>query len=198
MLTEAISINRKYEDKMIKMREKYDSVELKIESLRGVLRKLRKECLNNDEIVSNMKDDFNIMKNLANRLLADISKMKQEIQLLKVDITDKEEDITNRDSCIKQLEILLESITHKYAENEKRRNKITHEVATQAKATVANASSSADFLPTPLGGVAARETENKRPGRGDALLPGRIFKLADKNWPSIKSGLQYRRAIDKL
>ena len=138
MLTEAISINRKYEDKMIKMREKYDSVELKIESLRGVLRKLRKECLNNDEIVSNMKDDFNIMKNLANRLLVNISKMKQEIQLLKVDINDKEEDITNRDSCIKQLEILLESITHKYAENEKRRNKITHEVATQAKAAEFN------------------------------------------------------------
>ena len=63
MLTEAISISRKYEDKMIKMRNKYDSVELEIESLRGILRKLRKECLNNDEIVSSLKDDFNIMKN---------------------------------------------------------------------------------------------------------------------------------------
>jgi len=212
MLTDAISLNRKYEDKMTIMREKYETVELQHDSIKTILRKMRRDSVDNNTLTSQLKDDYTKMKSLTNQLLSDIKSAKEEIQAQRADLADKQEDITNRDAAITQLETLLERITHRYAENEKKRIKVTHEVATQAVPTVVNTSTHADFLPTPLGSsassVAANDVENRKPrgGGGDALLPGRIYKLSDENesWPSRisipakRTSLSFRRLIDKL
>merc|ERR1711957_132920 len=104
----------------------------------------------------------------------------------KANLTEKQEDVNNRNRAIEQLERLLEHITHKYAKNERVRIKVTHEVAVQAVATLTDATSHADFLST-QGGIS---TEFAKPTikNPNALLPGHIFQ----------SGLQYRRVIDKL
>jgi len=211
ILTDAISSNRKYEDKMTIMREKYETIEPQLDSIKSILRKMRRDSVDNNTLTSQLKDDYTKMKALTNRLMSDINGAKEEIQAQRADLADKQEDITNRDVAITQLETLLERITHRYAENEKRRIKVTHEVATQAVPTVVNTATLADFLPTPLGSsasVAVNDVENRKPrgGGSDALLPGRIYKLSDENesWPSRisipakRTSLSFRRLIDKL
>lgn len=202
VLTEAIGLNRRYEDKMIKLRDTCNVVESEIESLRTILRKMRRECQKNEDVTSKLKDDYVRMRTVVCRLLDHIKSSKQEIEAQKVDIADKQVDVENRDKAISQLEALLGSITHKYAENERRRIKITHDIAIQSAPKMIDSTTHVDFLlPTPLGGLAA-ERQNRR--LDDlTLIPGRLYKTPiEENWPSrIKSGLgflQYRRAVDKL
>jgi len=203
MLTEAISVNRKYDDKMIKMRENYDCVEPKIDSIRCVLRKIRRECIGSHDTIFKLKGDYKILCEIANKILDELRVSKDTIRTQKKDLTEKHEDVCNRDLAIEQLEALLQNITHRYAENERLRIKVTHEVSVQAVPAVADSESHADFLPTPLRDVVSA-TENKKPR--NALLPGRILTipLTDENWPSRdnvgskKAGLKYRRAIDML
>lgn len=194
MLTEAIAVNRTYEEKMINIRDKYDYVEPKIDAIRGILRKTLRESLHNKETISQLKVDYEKVRTVANRLLDEARVSKEKIQAQQDYIAEKQEDVNNRNLAIEQLEKLLEKITHKYAENERLRIKVTHEAAVQAVPAVAEATSHADFLSTPSrGGVSAdsADSAHKHPLKNsNALLPGHIF--------NIPSGLQYRRAIDKL
>jgi hypothetical protein len=123
---------------------------------------------------------------------------REKIEAQKQALVEKENDITNRDAGIEQLEKMLENITHRYADNERRRIKITHEAAIQAVPAVSHTSSHADFLPTPL--IDSQNEQNKRPVC--ALVEGQIFNLKDENWPSRinvgSRGIQFRRALDKL
>ena len=198
MLTEALVHTRKYEDKLIKMQEKYDLVEPKIDSLRHSLRKTRRECLDNNDIISKLKIDFSRCRTATMQSLVELKMSREKVEVQKQTLVEKENDVTNRDSAMEQLEKLLENITHKYAENERRRTKITHEAAIQAVPTVSHTSSHADFLPTPLADF--ENEQNKRPLC--ALVEGRIFNLQDENWPSRinvgSRGIQFRRALDKL
>lgn len=201
MLTEAISLNRKYEGTIMRMTEKYDCVEPMFDSIRQSLRKTRRECLDNNAIVIKLKGDFEKLKATANRLLDELKAAKETVQAKEQTLNEKRQDINNRDAAIEQLEKLLEKITHKYAENERLRIKVTHEAEVQAVPAVRDALSHADFLPTPLRGIAAADSENQKP----ALLQGRIFNISsDENWLSRintrrpMKGIQFRKAIDKL
>jgi len=183
---------------MLKMQEKYCTLEQNIDSLRCILRKMRRECVTNDDIMSMLKDDHGKMITNVNRLVAELNASKEVIRTQQVNIAEKEDDVSNRDDALAQLESILEQITHKYAES----IKDTNEVATQAAPMVADAASHADFLPS--------LPDNKH--SDDALLPGRIINVDLDNWPSrinlsynpnhfvgaVKPGLQYRRALDKL
>ncbi|KAL3808122.1 hypothetical protein ACHAXA_004976 [Cyclostephanos tholiformis] len=194
MLQESISSNRNYEDKILIMQNRYGNVEKNIDSVRCSLRKLRREYLSNYDTISMLKDDQGKMTTSVNRLIADLMASKKLIRAQQANLAEKEDGMTNRDMVINELEAILEQITHKYAENELNRIKVTYEVATQAAPVVADASSHADFLPS------LPEYQST----GDALIPGRIINVDLENWPSrinlsaVKPGLQYRRAIDKL
>ena len=194
MLHASNSTNRQYEDKMLKMQAKYGTVEQNVDSVRCVLRKMRRECLNNNDIISMLKDDQGKMNTYVNRLVAELKASKEVILAQQGNLADEQNDVSNRDAAIAQLEAILEQITHKYAENEHRRIKDTCEGATQAVPMVADAASHADFLPSLTDDIHS----------DDALIPGRIIKLDLENWPlyssrgAVKPGLQYRRALDKL
>ena len=192
------STNRQYEDKMLKMQDKYGTVEQIVDSVRRVLHILRSECLNNNDIMSMLKDDQGKMNTHVNRLVAELKASKELILAQQGNLADKQNDVSNRDAAIAQLEAIFEQIAHKYAENEHRRIKDTCETATQAAPMLADAASHADFLPSLTDDI----------NSDDALIPGRIIKLDLENWPSrinlyssrgaVKPGLQYRRALDKL
>ena len=187
MLTEAIAVNRKYEEKMIRMREKYDCIEPKIDSIRCMVRKTLRESLKDNETMSKLKVDYEKIRTISFRLLDQARASKTKIQNQEDQLAEKQNDINNRNLAIEQLDKLLEKITHKYAENERLRIKITHEAAVQAVPAVTDATSHADFLSTPLRGEVLAEPANKQPIKNsNALLPGHIFNI------------QYRRAIDKL
>ena len=197
MLHASNSICRHYEDKMLKMHEKYGTVEQNVDSVRRVLHKLQRECQNNNDIMSMLKDDQGKMNTYVNRLVAELKASKEVILAQQGNLADEQNDVSNRDAAIAQLEAILEQITHKYAENEHRRIKDTCETATQAAPMVADAASHADFLPSLTGDI----------NSDDALIPGRIINLDLENWSrinlnlsrgAVKPGLQYRRALDKL
>ena len=182
---------------MLKMHEKYGTVEQNVDSVRRVLHKLQRECLNNNDIMSMLKDDQGKMNTYVNRLVAELKASKEMILAQQGNLADEQNDVSNRDAAIAQLEAILEQITHKYAENEHRRIKDTCETATQAAPMVADAASHADFLPSLTGDI----------NSDDALIPGRIINLDLENWSrinlnlsrgAVKPGLQYRRALDKL
>ena len=84
VLTEAIGLNRRYEDKMIKLRDKCNVVESEIESLRTILRKMRRECQKNEDVTSKLKDDYVRMRTVVCRLLDHIKSSKQEIEDYKI------------------------------------------------------------------------------------------------------------------
>ena len=194
MLHASNSTCRHYEDKMLKMHEKYGTVEQNVDSIRRVLHKLQRECLNNNDIMSMLKDDQGKMNTYVNRLVAELKASKEVILVQQGNLADEQNDVSNRDAAIAQLEAILEQITHKYAENEHRRIKDTCETATQAAPMVADAASHADFLPSLTGDI----------NSDDALIPGRIINLdlerinLNLSRGVVKPGLQYRRALDKL
>ena len=194
MLHASNSTCRHYEDKMLKMHEKYGTVEQNVDSIRRVLHKLQRECLNNNDIMSMLKDDQGKMNTYVNRLVAELKASKEVILVQQGNLADEQIDVSNRDAAIAQLEAILEQITHKYAENEHRRIKDTCETATQAAPMVADAASHADFLPSLTGDI----------NTDDALIPGRIINLdlerinLNLSRGVVKPGLQYRRALDKL
>jgi hypothetical protein len=219
LLTESIKVNRRYEEKARIMRDKYETAEQILEETRGTLRKLRKDCLNNNDEISKLFVDFYKLRPATERLLQDLVSAREKITSLDATIDEKQGDIDARNEAIEQLEKLLENITHRYAENERLRIKVTHEVAIQAVVTTKDMCCVADFLPTPLRTVAVNEDDNKSKASCDALLPGRIIQIQDdENWPmtqypsrinvkppsSLKvnvrqtSNSKYRRAIDQL
>ena len=87
---------------------------------------------------------------------------------------------------IETFEEMLQNITQRYAENERRRVKVTKEQSVQAVRHVTDVSTHADFLEK----SPQQEKENQR----EALLPGRIFQIPEFQL----SKLQFRKAIDKL
>ena len=223
LLTESINVNRRYEEKMRLMRDKYEHAEYTLEETRGAMRKLRKDCNDNQVLTAKLHDDFNKLRLATERLLQESVTSRQTITLLNVTVGEKEGDIEARDEAIAQLEKLLENITHRYAENERLRIKVTREVAIQAVAATKDMCCVADFLPTPLRTVTANDDESKSRMSCDALLPGRIIQIHDdENWPMMSqtrkrekqpvsevkypsrvnvkppSSLSLRRAIDRL
>ena len=193
--SESLRLNRLYEDKMTKMRAKCESVESEIELIRGLLRKLRREARDNNDTIAALKADHTTLRTLANRLLSDWGSSKKRILGQDSELAERRQDIENRDAAISQLETLLQTITQRYAENERARIKVTHEVSVQAVAEVAERSSHADFLPTPLRCEGAVDAAENRENKRHALLPGRIFSI-DKTWRP--TSINYRRVIDKL
>ena len=209
LLTESIKVNRRYEEKMRIMRDKYENAEEFLDQTRGVLRKLRKDCKHDKDISAKLFCDFNELRSVTERLLRELAAAKSEIISLNTVIDEKQDDIDGRDEAIQHLEKLLENITHRYAENERLRIKVTHEMAIQAVVATKEMCCSADFLPTPLRTVTANDDDSKSKASCDALLPGRIIQIKDdENWPMMKypsrvnvkppSSLNFRRAIDRL
>ena len=135
--------------------------------------------------------------------MQELKELKMETFAHKGYLAEKEAELSMRDTAIQNMEALLEKITHKYAEKERLRIKVVHaNAAVQAAPTIADASVHADFLPSVVRKGNPVVSENKK--ADDALLPGRIINVPDENWPSrinighMQSGLQFRRALDKL
>ena len=136
------------------------------------------------------------------RLLVELNEYKALIRDKQAKLDAAVRDVSDRDIAIQQLESMFESTTHRYAENERRRIKITHEMAIQATSVMSDASSHVDFLPS--------LPDSSKCSSDSSLIPGRVFNVDSENWPSrinvsynstksIVSGpLQYRRALDKL
>ena len=209
LLTETIKVNRRYEEKMRIIRNKYENAEEALDQSRGVLRKLRKDCQHNRDISTKLFDDFSKLRPVTERLLQELANKRLEIISLNTVIGEKQDDIDGRDEAIEHLEKLLENITHRYAENERLRIKVTHERAVQAVIATKEICCVADFLPTPLRTVTTNDDDSKSKASCDALLPGRIIQIKDdENWPVMKypsrvnvkppSSLNFRRAIDRL
>ncbi|KAL3794930.1 hypothetical protein HJC23_004307 [Cyclotella cryptica] len=208
LLTNAVGVNRRYEEKMTTIRNKHENAEQILEVVRGTMRNLRKDCQNNKDMTTKLHDDFFRLRTVTERLLQELRMTKETIQILHVTINEKQEDIDARDEAMQQLEKFLENITHRYAENERLRIKVTLDAAVQAVSSTKDISCVADFLPTPLRTVAG-EDDNKSKSSSDALLPGRIIQIQnDENWPLGKypsmvnigppSALGYRKIIDRL
>ncbi|KAL7511251.1 hypothetical protein ACHAXN_008354 [Cyclotella atomus] len=223
LLTEAIKLNRWYEDKMRIMRDKHENAEQILEDTRCTLRKLRKDCHDNNSTTVKLRIDYDKLRPATEKLLQELAASREEIISLNASLQDKQGDIEARDDAIQQLENLLESITHRYAENERMRIKVTHEIAIQAVVATKDMCCVADFLPTPLRTVTANDDDSKSKMSCDALIPGRIIQIQDnENWPMLHqtrtrekqlelkypsrvnlnvkppSSLNYRRAIDRL
>jgi hypothetical protein len=204
LLTDADRVNRKYERRMINMREMNEAIQRTVDSLRLSLHKTRRDYyLHSNEITAMLKDDYKRIRTLADRLVDELKESKMETFAHKGYLAEKEAELSMRDTAIQNMEALLEKITHKYAEKERLRIKVVHaNAAVQAAPTIADASVHADFLPSVVRKGNPVVSENKK--ADDALLPGRIINVPDENWPSrinigpMQSGLQFRRALDKL
>jgi chromosome segregation ATPase len=207
LLTDSIGLNRRYEERMTIMRSRHENAEKILEVIRGTLRKLRKECHNNNDTTTKLHGDFSRLRSVTERLLRELGTTKETIQVLTATIHEKQEDIDARDVAMQQLEKLLQNITHRYAENERLRIKVTLDAAVQAVSTTKEESCVADFLQVPLRTVVDEEDKSK--SSSDALLPGRIIQIQnDENWPLGKypsrvnvgppSALGYRKIIDRL
>lgn len=208
LLEDSIGLNRRYEQKMTIMRNRHENAEKILEVIRGILRKLRKECHDNNDSTTKLRDDFIRLRSVTERLLRELITEKETIQVLTATTNEQQEDIDARDVAMQQLENLLQNITHRYAENERLRIKVTLDAAVQAVSTTKEESCVADFLQVPLRTVVDEE-DNKSKSSSDALLPGRIIQIQnDENWPLGKypsrvnvgppSALGYRKIIDRL
>jgi hypothetical protein len=196
------SSNSKYDELLLRMHEKYGNVEAMLDSIRCNQRKLRTECQSNNDIILLLREDQCIMNTCVNRLLIELNESKALIRDKQAKLDTAIRDVSERDIAIQQLESMFESTTHRYAENERRRIKITHEMAIQATSVMTDTSSHVDFLPS--------LPDSSKCSSDSSLIPGRVFNVNSENWPSrinvsynstksIASGpLQYRRALDKL
>jgi len=196
------SSNSKYDEVMLRMHKKYGTVEAMLDSIRCNQRMLRTECQSNNDIILMLRKDQCTMNTCVNRLLIELNESKALIRDKQAKLDAAVRDVSDRDIAIQQLESMFESTTHRYAENERRRIKITHEMAIQAISVTSDASSHVDFLPS--------LPDSSKCSSDSSLIPGRVFKVDSENWPSrinvsynstksIVSGpLQYRRALDKL
>jgi chromosome segregation ATPase len=211
LLTDAIAVNRRYEERMRFIIDKGEHSEQMLDAMRSSLRKLRKDCNDNKDTTTKLHNDFCRLRSATETLLHELRTARQRIQVLDTTVVEQREDIEARDAAMQQLEKLLENITHRYAENERLRIRVTHDAAVQAVAKTIEVCCVADFLPTPLRTVAT-EDDNKSKSIADVLLPGRIIQLQnDENWPLANHPsrinvrppagqvkVQYRRAIDRL
>ena len=201
-LTDAVTLNRQYEKKIAEVQQMKTVIQRTVDSLRADLHHLRNECLCNDTVSVMLKDGYQRIRTLANKLIDEVDASKRETCDHKVHLAEKEADISMRDAAILDMEALLEKITHRYAEKERLRMKVHADVGVQAAPAVADATVHADFLPAVMRRAQPTVSDNKK--ADDALLPGRIINVPDENWPSrinigpMQSGLQFRRALDKL
>lgn len=194
------SSNSKYDEVMLRMHEKYGNVEAILDCIRCNQRKLRTECQSNDDIIQMLRKDQFSMNTCVHQLLIELKESKLLIHDVRAKLDAAVRDVSDRDIAIQQLESMFESTTHRYAENERRRIKVTHEMAIQATSVMSDASSHVDFLPS--------LSDSSKCSGDSSLIPGRVFNVDNENWPSrinvsynsTKSivPLQYRRALDKL
>ncbi len=196
-LTDAVTVNRKYEEKIIKVHEMKVDIQSMVDCLRVGLHQIRNDCLRNNEVTATLNDDYKQIQTLAYRLVDELHSSKKELSAQKVHLVEKEADLSVRDAVIENMEAQLEKIAHRYAEKERLRIKVHANIGVQVTPAVADAAVHADFLP-----VAMRRVNQIL--SDDALVPGRIINVPDKNWPSrinigpMQSALQYRRTLDKL
>lgn len=187
-LSQAQTVNKKYDRKMMSLQEKYALVFVPLlTSTQDVLRNMRQEFINGDTALTKLREDFFMLRGVTCRILDALQVSRETIQSLNFTIEQQDGDILARDNAISHFEELLTKITHRYAENERRYNKKMHEKSTQAvQNNFVEASTHVDFLPQ-------RSQEGKEKQTPcDALLPGRIFQIRELG------KLQFRRAIDKL
>lgn len=190
-LTEATNVIRKYEKKMINLQKKYAlGVVPMLTSVQDLLLQVRKE----EKAFHKLKEDFLHLRGVTDRLLAALRASKEEISSLQMTISSQNVDVSERDAAIIHFEEMLTKITHKYAENELKHNKVTQEKSVQASVTVKEASTYDDFLRLSLDKRSIQQEENNPP-RDHALLPGRIFPMQIRE--NIGK-IQLRRALDKL
>ena len=187
-LSEATIVIRKYEEKMIKIQQKYAlGVVPLLMSTQDLLLNVRKEFTTGDNTFSKLREEC---KEVTGRLLDALRVSREKIRSLNITLEQRVDDVSARDAAINHFEGMLSNITHRYAENERKHNKVTQEMSVQASAAVTEASTYADFLPLSLDKRLVVQEENKPPCVPSALLPGRIFQ--------IRENLQFRRALDKL
>jgi hypothetical protein len=192
-LSAATSVNRKYEEKMIKLQEKYAlGVVPLLMSTQELLLNVRKEFITGENTFSKLREDFLKLRGVTVRLLEALKVSREKIHSLKISIEQRDDDILARDTAITHFEEMLSKITQRYAENERKHNKVLEDKSAQASVAVTEASTHADFLSVKLDKRSVQQEENKPP-RETALLPGRIFQIRENI-----GKIQFRRAIDKL
>ncbi len=192
--TESTTLIRKYEQKMIKLQQKHAlGVVPLLTSAQDLLLQVRKEVQQEEENTFNkLREDFFHLRGVTINLLDTLRVSREKIAHLNTTLLSRDDDVSARDAAIVHFEEMLTKITHKYAENERKRaSKEMVEKSVQASVKVKEASTFDDFLRLPLD---KRSQENNPPQQHDhALLPGRIFQIRENI-----GKIQFRRALDKL
>lgn len=194
--TDSASLIRKYEQKMIILQQKHAlGVIPLLTSAQDLLLQVRKEVQQEEENTFNkLREDFFHLRGVTINLLDTLRVLREKIAQLNTTLRSRDDDISARDAAIVHFEEMLTKITHKYAENERRRVKMTRETSVQASVKVKEASTFDDFLRLPLDKRSQQHEENNPPQQHDhALLPGRIFQIRENI-----GKIQFRRALDKL
>jgi chromosome segregation ATPase len=183
-LTEARNVNRRYESKLVKLQQKHVlAIKPTLSSAQDLLANIRKE----DNALHKLREDFMKLRTVTGNLVSLLQASRDQTRVLNQTIQERDDDIVAREKVIETFEEMLQSITQRYAENERRRVKVTKEQSVQAVRHVTDVSTHADFLEKQ---VPQQEKENQR----EALLPGRIFQVREFQLSKI----QFRKAIDKL
>ncbi len=191
-LTEAQNVNHRYESKLVKLQQKCVlGIKPMLLSTQDLLAHIRKEYSNGDNALHKLREDFMKLRTVTGNLVSLLQASRDQIRALNETIEERDVDILAREKVIQTFEEMLKNITQRYAENERRRVKVTKEQSVQAVRHVVEVSTHADFLEMEKQSP-QQEKENQR----EALLPGRIFQIRELS--KLQSKLKFRQAIDKL
>ena len=180
-LTEAQNVKRRHEGKLVKLHQKYVcGIKPMLSSSQDLLLNIRKDAAEHHKL----REDFMKLRTVTGNLVSLLQASRDQIRALNETIQERDDDILAREKVIETFEEMLQTITQRYADNERRRMKVTKEQSVQAVRHVVDVSTHADFLEMEKQSP-QQEKENQR----EALLPGRIFQI---------SQLSFRKAIDKL
>jgi chromosome segregation ATPase len=185
-LTEAQNVNRRYKSKLVKLQKYVFGIKPMLSSTEDLLANIRKEYSSGDNALHKLREDFMKLRTVTGNLLSLLQASRDQIGALNQTIQERDDDIVAREKVIETFEEMLQNITQRYADNERRRVKVTKEQSVQAVRHVVEVSTHADFLEK----SPQQEKENQR----EALLPGRIFQIPEFQL----SKLQFRKAIDRL
>ena len=180
-LTEAQNVNHRYERKQ---QQYVLGIKPTLSSAQDLLANIRNEYSNDDNVLKKLREDFMKLRKVTGNLLSMMQANRDQIRALNQTIEERDDDIVARDKLIETFEEMLKNITQRYADNERRRVKVTKEQSVQAVRHVVDATTHADFLE-----MEKQSPQQEKENQSEALLPGRIFHV---------SKLSFRKAIDKL
>ena len=192
-LEKANTMIQKYEGKMIKLQQKYAlGIVPLLTSTQELLLNVRKEFINGNNTFSKLREDYCLLRGVTDRLIDALQQSRVKMRSQDNIIEQQDDDIITRDTAIENLEEMLTSITHKYAEKERERlARVFVEAGVQASSAHANISTQIDLVQE---GV----LKNLNLQREQALLPGRIYNYQQFQMRENLSKSQLRGLIDKL